>query len=61
MHKVWIKILGTYTNIQDDKEQNMEIKKMIWKLIRRGGDENCPSIYFDAYKPSLFLRYLLAL
>ena len=38
----------------------MEVKKMIRKLIRRG-DENCPPIDFDAYEPSHFLRYLLAL
>ena len=42
-----------YANIQDEKEHNMEIKKMIQKLIRRG-DENCLPIDFDAYKPSNF-------
>ena len=60
MHKSWIKLLCIYTNIQDEKEHDMEVKKMIRKLIRRG-DENCPPIDFDAYEPSHFLRYLLAL
>ena len=47
-------------NIQDEKEHNMEIKTMIWNLIRRE-DENCPPIYINAYQPSNFLRYLFAL
>ena len=33
---------------------------MICKLKRRA-DENCAPINFDSYKPSHFLRYLLAL
>ena len=60
MHKSWIKILGTYRNIQNEKEQEIQVKKMIRKLVRRA-DENCPPIDFDSYKPSHFLRYLLAL
>ena len=60
MHKSWIKILGTYRNMQNEKEQDKQVKKMIRKLLRRA-DENCPPIDFDSYKPSDFLRYLLAL
>ena len=36
MNKSWIKILGTFTNFQDEKEHDTEIKKTIRKLIRRG-------------------------
>ena len=35
MHKSWIKLLSTYNNIQEEKEQDMQIKKMIQKLISR--------------------------
>ncbi len=35
MQKSWIKLLGKYNNIQEEKEQDMQIKKMIQKLISR--------------------------
>ena len=61
MHKSWIKILGTYRNVQNKKEQDIQVKKkMIRKLLRRA-DENCPPIDSDSYDQSNFLRYLLAL
>ena len=60
MHKSWIKIFGTYRKPQNENEQDIQVKKMICKLLRRA-DKNCPPIDFDSYDPSDFLRYLLAL
>ena len=60
MHKSWIRILKTYDMMENEKDKEMKVKKMIRKLLRRA-DKNCPPIDFETYKPAHFFKYLLAL
>ena len=54
MHKSWIRILKTYDMMEDEKEKEIKVKKMILKLLQRA-DKNFPLIDFDTYKPAHFL------
>ena len=60
MHKSWIRILKTYDQMENEKDKEIKVKKMIRKLLRRA-DENCPPIDFETYEPAHFFKYLLAL
>jgi len=42
------------------KREYTKIKKTIQRLLQRA-DEKCPPIYFDEYKATNFIKYLLAL
>ena len=60
MHKNWIQLLKTYDMMENEKDKEIKVKKMIRKLLRRA-NKNFPLIDFETYKPAHFLKYLLAL